>query len=219
MFGHGLQHRLGGVEDLGPDPLLQGDVQGLDLRRGGLLAGFDVAAGGGQGRRGRACGEPLGPVELVVGAAELAPAGLVQGRLPRLGRLTGATQRGAADLVPGQPVDPLDDPRGFPRVEVGPDLRADGVGQFQPGGREGVGGGAQPLGQVQILDRAGEVVGVPATAGAGDQVEGQPVAELDRVVVVGDLGAVGQGQRLIEAPGPRRLLRLPQDDSPLSQHG
>jgi hypothetical protein len=39
------------------------------------------------------------------------------------------------------------------------------------------------------------------------------------MVMVGHVGPIREGQRLIEAPGLRRLFGLSQDDSPLSQHG
>ena len=170
----------------GQRPAARRGIERLDLGRGGLLPRLHVAAGGGQGRLRRARGEPLGAVELVVGAAELAPARLVQRRLPRLGDLAGPPQRRAADLVPGQVLDPLDDPGRLARVEVGADLAGDPVGQAQPGRGQGVGGGPQPLGQVEVVDRAVQVVGRaaprgprrpapgPACRGAGPRGGGRP---------------------------------------------
>ena len=122
VLGDDLEHGLGGRQDLGPAPRRQRGVERLDLGRGGLLPRLQVATGGGQGRLRRARGEPLGAVELVVGAAELAPPRLVQRRLPRLGDLAGPPQRRAADLVPRQVLDPLDDAGRLARVEVGADL-------------------------------------------------------------------------------------------------
>ena len=75
----------------GHSGLGQGRVEGLDLGRGRLLPGLQVAAGRGHRVLGRdhpgAGGQPLGAVEVLVGVAELAAAGLGRGRLPGLGDL------------------------------------------------------------------------------------------------------------------------------------
>ena len=160
VLGDRLEHGLGGGEDRGHRPARQGGVERLDLGGGGLLAGLDVAAGGGQGRLRHPGGEPLGAVELVVGAAELAAADLVLRRLPGLGDLAAAAQGRAADLVPGQVLDPFQHPGRLARVELGADLAGDPVGQAEPRGGQGVRGGAHPLGQVQVVDRPGQVVGL-----------------------------------------------------------
>ena len=107
---------------------------------------------------------------------------------------------------------------GSPASSVGADLARDVVGQTEPGGGQGVGRGAHPLGQVQVVDRPVQVVGRAPPHGPGDQLLGQPPAQLHGIVVVGHIGPAGQRQRLVEAPRPRGLLRLSQHDSPMSQH-
>jgi len=82
-----------------------------------------------------------------------------------------------------------------------------------------MGGGADALGQVQVLDRAGQVVGRAAAAGPGDQVQPQPAAELYGLMMVRDVRPARQGQGLFIPAGPCGLLGLSQDDPPMSQHG
>ncbi len=118
-----------------------------------------------------------------------------------------------------QVVDPLQRLAGFAGVERGPDLVDREVGQAQAGRRQRVGGGAQAFGGVEVLDRAGGVVGRAASSGPGDQVEPQPASKLDRLVMVGHLGPAGQCVRFLEPTAPRGFLGLPQDDPPLTQHG
>ena len=104
-------------------------------------------------------------------------------------------------------------------VQVGADLLGHPVGQAQPGRGQRIGRGAHPLGQVQVLDGAAQVVDRAAAGRPGDQVQRQPAAELHRIVVVRDVGAGRQGKCLLEPPHSRGLLSLPQHDPPLSQHG
>ena len=151
-----------------------------------------------------AAGQPLGAVELLVRPAELAAAALVQRRLPGLGDLASPPQGRAADLVPGQVLDPLQRPGRLAGVEVGADLVGDPVGQAEPGRGQRVGRGPHPLGQVQVVDRPGQVVGRAAAGRPGDQVQGQPAAELHRVVVVGDVGPAGQGDTPRRSGPPAR---------------
>ena len=141
------------------------------------------------------------------------------GRLPGLGDLAVPPQGRAADLVPGQVLDPLQRPGRLAGVEAGADLVGHPVGQAEPGRGQRIGRGADPLGQVQVVDRAGQVVDRAPAVGPGDQVQAQPAAELHRLVVVGDVGPAGQGIGLFVPAGPRGLLGLPQDDPPKSQHG
>ena len=151
--------------------------------------------------------------------AELAAAGLGRGRVPGLGDLAIPPQGRAADLVPGQLLDPLQGPGRLAGVEVGADLVGHPVGQAEPGRGQRIGRGADPLGQVQVVDRAGQVVGRAAAVGPGDQVQPQPAAELHGLVMVRDVGPAGQGKGLFVPAGPRGFLGLPQDDPPKSQHG
>ncbi len=139
--------------------------------------------------------------------------------LPGLGDLFGPSQGRAADLVPGQLLDPLGDPAGLAGVEIGADLNGHAIGQAESGRGQGVGRGAQPFGDPEVVDRAGQVVGLAPATRTGDQLHGQLAPELDGVVMVGHVGPGGQHERLIETAGAGRLLRLPQSDSPLSQHG
>jgi hypothetical protein len=121
--------------------------------------------------------------------------------------------------VPRQVIDPLDDAGRLARVEVGADLASEPVGQAQPRRGQGVGGGPQPLGQVEVVDRAVEVIGRAASRGPRHQLPRPLAAEADRVMVVGHVGPTGQGERLVVAAGPRGLLGLSQDNAPMSQHG
>ena len=159
------------------------------------------------------------PVELLVGPAEFAPAGLVERRLPGLGDLAGPAEGRAADLRAGQLLDPLGHPAGLAGVEVGPDLHGHPLGQGQAGRRQGVGRGVEPFGDPEVVDGAGQVVGLAPARGPGDQLHRHLVPELDGEVVVGHLGPGGEPQGLVQAAGPGRLVRLPQCDPPLSQHG
>ncbi len=217
------QDGLGRRQDLRPFALGQGRVQGLDLGRGRLLPGLQVVAGRGHRVLGRdrsgTAGQPLGPVELLVGVPELAPTGFRGRRVPGLGDLAIPPQGRAADLVPRQLLDPLQRPGRLAGVEVGTDLVGHPIGQAQPGRGQRIGGSPDPLGQVQVFDRAGQVVGRAPPVGPGNQVQPQPAAELHGLVMVRDVGPGGQGKGLFVSASPRGLLGLPQNDPPMSQHG
>ena len=162
VLGDGREHRLGRREDRRPLPFGERRVQRLDLGGGGLLPRLQLGLGRGHRLLGAdrpgAAGEPLGPVELLLRPAELAATPLGQRRLPGLGDLAGPPQGRAADLVPGQVLDPLQRPGRVAGVQVGADLLGHPVGQAEPGRGQRVGRVPHPLGQVQVLDGPGQVV-------------------------------------------------------------
>ena len=121
--------------------------------------------------------------------------------------------------MPGQVLDPLQRPDRLAGIQVGADLLGHPVGQAEPGRGQRIGRCAHPLGQVQVLDGPGQVVDRAAPRRPGDQVQRQPAAELDRMMVIRHVGPGRQGIRLLEPPRPRGLLCLPQHDPPMSQHG
>ena len=207
------------LEDHGRVAFAECGVQRLDFRRRSFLAVFDVATSRGQCRCGTPGGEPLGAVELVVGTAEFPSARFIEGVLPGLGDLARSPQRGTADLVFSEAVDPFDDPGGLTRVKIGTDLGGDPVGQLQSSGGEVVWCRAEAFGHAEVFDRAGDVVHFAATDGTSDEVECHLAAELNRVMMVSHIGAVGQRHRLFEATRLRRFFCLSQDHSPMSQHG
>lgn len=219
MLGDDLKHSLGGGQDLGPSPFGQGGVERLDLRARGFLTGLDVATGGGKRGSRRFAGQSFRAVELIVSPAEFASTSLVKGVLPGLGHFPGSPERRAADLVFRKFLDPLGHPSGLTGVEVGPDFRGQPFGQREPGRSQDIGRSAQTFGDPKVVNGSGQVVGLASPGRSGDQLHRQLVSKLDGVVVVGDLGPGGQGQRFVETAGASRLVRLPQCYPPLSQHG
>jgi len=77
----------------------------------------------------------------------------------------------------------------------------------------------ETLAKQQIGGRPGRAAGPAPPPGPADRVRGPPAPQLDRLAMVGHVGPAGQGQRLVEASRPGRLLRLSQCDAPMSQHG
>jgi len=110
--------------------------------------------------------------------------------------------------MPGQFSNPLERPNRFASVQIATDLLGYPVGEAKPGRGQRIGGSADPLGQIQILDRPGQIVNDAPPGGAGDQVQRQPATELDRMMVVRDVGASGKRVCLLEPPHPRGFLCL-----------
>ncbi len=171
------------------------------------------------GSRSRTGCQPLSPVKLLLGPAKLAAPTFGQRRLPGLGDLARPPQGRPADLVPRQLFDSLQGPRRLAGIQVNTYLVGHPVSQVQPSRGQRVGGRADPLGQVQVFDRAGQVVNDAAARGPGDQVQSQPAAELDRMMVIRHVGPIRQGIGLFKPADPCGFLGLPQDDVPMSQHG
>ena len=121
--------------------------------------------------------------------------------------------------MPGQFLDSLQHPGRLAGVEVGANLVGHPVGQAEPSRGQRIGRCADPLGQVQVVDRAGQVVDRAPACRPGDQVQRQPAAELHGMMMVRDVRPTRQGIGLFIPAQPRGFLGLPQDDPPMSQHG
>ena len=151
--------------------------------------------------------------------AKLAAPPFGQRRLPGLGDLAGPPQGRTADLVPRQLFDPLQGPDRLAGIQVNAYLVGDSVGQAETSRGQRIRRSPDPLGQIQVFDRAGQIVDRPAPRCPGNQVQCQPAAELDGMMVIRHVGPTRQGICLLEPPRPRGFLCLPQNDAPMSQHG
>ena len=148
----------------------------------GLLGG-DCAGTGGQA---------IGPVELLLGPAELAAPPVGQPVLPRLGDFPCPPQRRPTDLVPCQLFDSLQHTNRLAGIEIDANFVGHPVSQVEASRGQRIGRCPDPLGQVEIFDRAGEIVDPAATRRPSNQVERQPAAELDRMMMVCHAGRVAR---------------------------
>ena len=208
------------VQDLGPLTRRQGGVQRLDLGRGGLLARLQVAAGRGQGRLRRPRRASRSARSSWSWARPNSPRrASSSGVLPGLGDLAGPPQRRAADLVPGQGSIRSTTRAGSPASRSARTSAATWSARLSRAAARASGAAPSRSARSRSSIAPARSSASPRRAARADQLVGEPPAELDRVVVVGHVGPAGQGERLVVAPGPRGLLRLSQDDAPVSQHG
>ena len=121
--------------------------------------------------------------------------------------------------MPRQLFDSLERPGRLAGVQIDADLLGNPVSEAEPSGGQRIGRRADPLGQVQVLDRASQIVSYSSPRRPGNQVQGQPAAELDRVMVIRHIRPIRQGVCFLEPTDPRGFLGVPQDHVPMSQHG
>jgi hypothetical protein len=153
------------------------------------------------------------------GRAELAASQVGLGLLPRLGRLAQATQGRAIDGSRCPAGHALGHTAGIAGLEVHPKVGGDPIGQLVAGGRQGIRGRLLPGGQGDIGTGAIQVVGSGPPHGPVEQVHAEPGAKERHLAEFGHVGSADQGVGVLIPAGSAQLLRLSQDDTPLTQHG
>ncbi len=178
-------------------------------RRHGLL----------DGRGAGSCSEAFGPIELLMRSAELAPPTLGEGIAPGFGYLARPPERRTANPMSRQFLNALEHLVGLAGIEPGANLVGDPIGYGQSRCRERIRRCTNPIGEVEVFDGTGKIVGPGATRCTCHQVQRQPPAKLHGVMMIGDLRPARKGVCLGEPTQPRGFICLPQNDAPMSQHG
>ena len=106
--------------------------------------------------------------------------------------------------------DPLERSDRLARIEIAAHLVGDTVGQAEASRGQGIRRSAHALAQIEVFDRANQVVDRAAPRRPGNQVEGQPAAELNGMMVIRHVGPARQGISLFKPPRSRGFLCLSQ---------
>jgi hypothetical protein len=188
VFGYAYQHGLSRREDLRPFRFGKSCVESLNLGSGRFLAVLQFELGGtncllGSNCAGTSC-QPISPVKLLLGTTELSAPSIRQAVLPGLGDFARPPQRRAADLVPRERFDSLEDAHWLAGVEIGPNFLRHPVSKVQASRGQRVRGRPDPFGQIEIFDRPSKVVNPTSPRRPGHEIKCEPAAELHSMMVV-----------------------------------
>jgi hypothetical protein len=188
VFRYAYQHGFSRRENLRPFRFGKSCVESLNLGRGRFLAVLQFELGGTDCLLGSNCAstgcQPISPVKLLLGPTELATPPIREAVLPCLGDFARPTQRRAADLVPRERFDSLQDARWLAGVEIGPNFLRHPVSKVQSSRGQRVWGRPDAFGQIEIFDRSGKVIDPTPSRCPGHEIKREAAAELHCMMVV-----------------------------------